>query len=374
MKFIQYTLILCFAFTLSACGAPTSKTPVNSDLEISAEAAIQKRLVLDGYLTEEKRVQNVAHPIWRNNAELCPTQTLHTGMKLWNTDLVPDRYKDFAKDIMGIDDRLKVVSIYNDTPAHRAGIKEGDIITAINGQMLTGKSRKILKTANNILEKNRNQPRMTYTLEREGETMDITINREVVCDYGIFYDPDSSMINAFADGENIFINRGFLRFAQNDEELAIVIAHELAHNTMNHIPKSQGNAALGTIGGLALDILAASAGIGTQGLFSNIGGSLGQEAYSIEFEKEADYIGMYYMARSGYDISNVAHMWRRMVAEIHEGSIEHAQTHPTSPDRFLALAKTYEEIKAKQNAGLPLIPEVKEPTAQARQQKTRGFN
>ena len=42
---------------------------------------------------------------------------------------------------------------------------------------------------------------------------------------------------AFADGTKVFLTRGMMRFAQSDEELALVVAHETAHNIMGHIDK-----------------------------------------------------------------------------------------------------------------------------------------
>jgi predicted Zn-dependent protease len=80
--------------------------------------------------------------------------------------------------------------------------------------------------------------------------------------------------------------------------------------------------------------------------------------FSQEFEAEADYVGMYFMARAGYDIDGVEEFWRRMSAENPRG-IRLAYTHPNNAARFVGLAATGEEIASSQSAGLPLRPRMR---------------
>ena len=166
---------------------------------------------------------------------------------------------------------------------------------------------------------------------------------------------NSSQINAYADGEKIIVTRGMTRFTESDTETALVVAHELAHNTMQHIDKLKQNTMTGSLGGLVVDSLLGAAGINTGNQFSQLGGALGQQRYSIPFEQEADYVGMYYLARAGYPVTGVADFWRRMAAEGNSSS-EVRTSHPTSAERFIALERTEAEIVAKQRNGAPLVP------------------
>ena len=175
----------------------------------------------------------------------------------------------------------------------------------------------------------------------------------------MLYVADDDVINAFADSENIVINRGMMRFVQSDEELALILGHELAHNARRHRRAKEWNAAMGAIGGLALDLLAVSAGVNTGGAFQDFGAGVGATLYSQEFESEADYVGMYFTRRAGFDIENVEDFWRRVAAE-HPDAIRMASTHPTTAERFLRLGRTREEILAKEAAGEPLIPNLRE--------------
>lgn len=174
--------------------------------------------------------------------------------------------------------------------------------------------------------------------------------------YYYFKMQDSDDLNAYADGKNVVMFTGMLRFMQSDEEVATVLSHELAHNLMGHPEATQGNAAAGALLGVAIDALAGSQGYSTNGQFSQMGASAGVLTYSVPFELEADYVGMYIMGRAGYDISKAPGLWRRMSLENPEG-IYNRTTHPTNAERFVALNKTINEISSKKKIGMELLPE-----------------
>ena len=90
-------------------------------------------------------------------------------------------------------------------------------------------------------------------------------------------------------------------------------------------------------------------------------GALAASAYSQEFEKEADYVGLYLMANSGIEIDNAPMFWRRMAAE-HPGNIKsnHAASHPATAERFVAIENTINEIALKLASDQPLTIELKD--------------
>jgi len=166
----------------------------------------------------------------------------------------------------------------------------------------------------------------------------------------------SKEINAYADGRNVTVTTGMMDFT-TDDELAIVVGHELAHNIMEHVQKTQRNVVLGGVAGLLVDVVAASQGIDTGGNFSKTGAQMGVVRYSPAFEEEADYVGLYILAIAGYPIDNAPSFWRKMSAE-NPNAIDMRVTHPTNPERYLLLEKTVAEIKRKQSQGLVLQPEI----------------
>ncbi len=163
-------------------------------------------------------------------------------------------------------------------------------------------------------------------------------------------------INAYADGENIVVSTGMMAFIESDDELALVLSHEMAHNLLGHPDAATSNAMAGGVVGLLADALAASQGVDTRGQFSQLGAEAGVLRYSRGFEAEADYVGLYIMAAAGYDISNTPYFWRRFSVQDPDG-IYGGRTHPSNPERFIALNKTVTEINYKRHHRLPLIPE-----------------
>lgn len=176
------------------------------------------------------------------------------------------------------------------------------------------------------------------------------------CVYKIILKEEKS-VNAYADGKDVYVTTAMMNFVRTDTELATILGHEYAHNMMGHVDAQQKNSLAGHLVGMTLDILASAGGVGTGSLFSNAGAQIGGLRYSQGFENEADYIGLYIMANSGFNIDNAPHIWRRFSIKDGEQAIYSASSHPTNPHRFIAMTKAIEEIKKKKSKGLPLIPE-----------------
>lgn len=178
------------------------------------------------------------------------------------------------------------------------------------------------------------------------------------CGYKVVLDPNQKGLNAHADGQNVVIYPAMIDFAKNDTHLAFVISHEFAHNIMGHIQAQQQNAGLGGLLGGVVDIAAGSQGYNTGGGFGKFGASQAILRYSPNFEQEADYVGLYILARTGYPIEQAPDFWRIM-SSAEPDSIYVTSTHPNNPSRTIEMEKTVAEIRAKQQAGKPLLPNIK---------------
>jgi len=198
-------------------------------------------------------------------------------------------------------------------------------------------------------------------VEREGREVFVVVTPLVACNYGVVAIADDD-VNAFADGDDVGINTGMIRFAENDDELALVIGHEFAHNALGHRARKTTNSTIGAVLGGLLDVGVAVVGVNTGGAFSKAGAGLMAGAFSKDFEGEADYLGLYLAARAGYDVGVAPDFWRRMGIE-HPASVEskYLSMHPSTPERALSLEQVVAEIRAKRDAGEPL-----EPTRDAR--------
>ena len=178
-------------------------------------------------------------------------------------------------------------------------------------------------------------------------------------------------LNAFTDGEVIYFNRGLARFAESDDEIAAVLAHEMAHITMGHLEAKRRNIASGAAVGLIVDIFLAGVipayGLARGNIFTELGARVGAQQWSTEFEAEADYTSMYLMARAGYDLASTPNLWRRLAVERPESTEERLlASHPTAQERFVRLERTLDEIRHKIRRGDPLVPNALTPEAGAR--------
>jgi beta-barrel assembly-enhancing protease len=161
---------------------------------------------------------------------------------------------------------------------------------------------------------------------------------------------DSDEVNAFAlPGGFFYVNKGLILAADNEAELAGVMAHEIAHVAARHAVENQAKASLleyaalgGSIflGGIPGLIYQNTAGIGLLGIFMK---------FSRGAEEEADKLGVQYMYAAGYDPGAMATMFEKLEAKNKKkpGFISRAfATHPAPPDRrasALALAARFPE-------------------------------
>jgi predicted Zn-dependent protease len=198
---------------------------------------------------------------------------------------------------------------------------------------------------------------LPLVVKRDTTTVQLEVPMDTVCGYGVVAKKDDQL-NAFADGRNIYVTSSMMRFATEESELETVVAHEIAHNAMRHIDAQRKNATLGAIFGAMLDIAAASYGVNTGGEYTSQMAALAAMTFSQDFEREADYVGLYILARAGRPIRNAPNLWRRMATES-PGSIKFASTHPTTAERYVRLEQGIQEIEKKQAEGAPLLPEMK---------------
>ncbi len=345
------TLII---LSLSACAGPITMAPQASSPDIARETLWQQQLVYQKYIEDQDRLFNISFPLKAANADFCgPKRAPLLGMSAWNIYSVGKTYREAAFSIYNLKDRLAVQSVAKRSPAARAGIQSGDILISVNGQSIPSGAT-ALKDADRLFDMAGYRP-SDVMIERNGNLMSKVVTPTEGCDFPVILDNKSAEINAYADGSKIVVSKGILRFTENDNELALVIAHELGHSALSHVNKMKQNAAAGMLGGLAIDSIFAAAGVGTGGQFSQMGGQMGVSHYSVAFEQEADYVGMYFMERAGYDSSGAANFWRRMAAE-GATSVNRRTSHPASPERFLAIERAHDEIRVKKARKQPLVP------------------
>jgi len=161
---------------------------------------------------------------------------------------------------------------------------------------------------------------------------------------------DSDTVNAFAmPGGHIGVFTGILRVAENQDQLAAVIGHEVAHVTQHHALKRVNREAATRIGVIGASV-ALGGGQGTADLL-NMGASLGLSLpYGRKQETEADAVGLMYMADAGFDPRQSLRLWRNMDKEAATQPPQFMSTHPSPDSRMDDLIELWVKALPRYNA------------------------
>ncbi len=155
---------------------------------------------------------------------------------------------------------------------------------------------------------------------------------------------DADEINAMAlPGGFFYVNSGLILAADDEAELAGVMAHEIAHVAARHATRGATRSQLANI--MTIPLIFVGGGIGYAAReAAGIGLPLTFLSFSRGFEAEADYLGVQYMYKAGYDPNEFVNFFEKIQAQEKKkpGSLAKAfATHPQTPDR---IQKTQEEI------------------------------
>ncbi|MBR73216.1 MAG: hypothetical protein CMM30_09810 [Rhodospirillaceae bacterium] len=172
-----------------------------------------------------------------------------------------------------------------------------------------------------------------------------------------FFVLDSPVVNAFAlPGGYIYVTRGLLALANDEAELAGVLAHEIGHVTARHSAQRYSRDLVVNLGTTIIGAVVGSQPIAELG---NIVGSAYIQGYSREQEHQADMLGVRYLARAGYDPTAMSTFLNSMSAEsslkhkidgkIGEGNEYNLfSSHPRTAERIVRSAN--EAIKNNRDA------------------------
>jgi predicted Zn-dependent protease len=121
--------------------------------------------------------------------------------------------------------------------------------------------------------------------------------------------------NAFAlPGGKVGVYSGLLYLVDSDDELAVVMGHEIAHVTARHGAQRMTESVLAVAGGVLLEVVTRNKG-NRDALLIGYGLTAGGTvlAFTREHESEADYIGIRYAAKAGYDPRAAVTFWKKML-------------------------------------------------------------
>jgi beta-barrel assembly-enhancing protease len=369
----------CLAFALigtGGCARPMTQSGPVSQLDVKNEQLKQQELVVQSQWKLQERLESVAFPLLQAAVPLCGEHVgARSGIRFTSALMYDKEYREAAR-MAGLSDTLSIVGVTKGSAAERAGMQVGDRILEFAGGVIEPKDNATKKISELVGDSFSAQltkgttsvgpwsPAYTIpntalpiTLRRDTTTMKLVVPMDTVCAFNVVA-AKSDDVNAFADGKTVYVTSAMLRFVTDDDELATVVAHEIGHNAMRHMDAKRKNALVAGLFGAVLDIASAAGGVNTGGKYTNEMMAAGAMTFSQDFEREADYVGMYILARAHKDYKDAPNIWRHIATE-NPKSIKFASSHPTTAERFVRLGQTSQELDRKIAGNEPLFPELK---------------
>ena len=223
--FKKIFLLTAIAFICSSCESPTTITSRGLDSENEKEKAIMQGIALETYYNRVEKLNNIAWPILSSSLDFCKENITDTiGIEVISLNEIDKNYRNAASEKIGLTNEPQILYVVESSPADISGLKKKDKIIEISSPEYSWEGDDIIKnTRKRIFGKNK----VRVKVERDNEIQIFEINPVKICNHRIILRQDNSL-NAFADGKNIYITQGMLRFIDEDKELQMVIAHELS--------------------------------------------------------------------------------------------------------------------------------------------------
>ena len=355
--------LLTIAMTV-LLGACASVPPANQPIATGAPGASQPsagatagittaaRSPEDGALLQlvelQDRLDRVSAPLLVNNTPLCKKNARHLlGFTAKNRYSYSSEYASAAQRLLRLDERLKVTGVLAGSGAARVGILSGDGLVAVEDKPLPQGENAERQAAAVLAPLVGKKSQVKLSVMRNGTAQTIEVPLTTACAFRVELG-NTDAINSYADGRRVLITRGMMRFAQSDQELALVVAHEMAHDILGHTIQRHDTATIASV----IDNL-----IRVHPELGMVTGMAGIKPYSQENDAAADQLGLYLAARAGYMTNDAAGFWRRL-ADKTPVSVANGFTalHPSTSYRLTAIDHAASAIRSKQASNKPLLP------------------
>ncbi|WP_294315653.1 M48 family metallopeptidase [uncultured Sphingomonas sp.] len=264
------------------------------------------------------RMAAIAYRLTTANAPLCRSLAPTPGWAIHSLGQYDPALRDQARASFGFETPIAVEAVVPGSAAAKAGVRAGDSIVSVDGRPIgSGAPGKDASSAarDAAVEQIAGLPAdrsLAVELMREGRTRTVTIPASPGCRsaFEVLLGPG---MTASADGRIVQIGvRFFERYT--DDEVAVVVAHELSHNILRHAARLE------------------AAGV-KRGLLSEVGRN--GRLFRLT-EDQADLLGAYLLRNAGYDPQIAVRFWREHGGDV-DGGLFRSRTHPSSSARAKAL-------------------------------------
>lgn len=347
---IKSASVLLPLLLLGAC-APQSQLVApaggNSTPAPVVYAPTAETTALRNMIAMQDRLFKVASPLLTANVPLCKGNARNLlGFTAKNKYSYSQAMAPAAQSL-GFDDRLQVTDVLPGSGAANNDIKRGDYLISVGDRPVPQGENAERLTAILLTPLMTGKAPVKLGLQRGSTPVNVMVPLTRACAFSIELG-NVDTVNAYSDGTRVLVTRGMLKFARTDEELAYLIAREIAHNALAHPGRQK---MVKTIGDIINNLMR------TNPDTSTLAGTGGILPYGQDMDAAADTLSLYMLVRAGYSIDNAPAFWKRLAAQ-YPVSVPNGYTalHPSTTYRLAMIGKVTQIINAKKAAGKPLLP------------------
>ncbi len=288
-------------------------------LALLAAAAPDNGAALEALRAQDARLATVAWRLVTANAALCRERQPGTGLVLHAIDQYPAGTASAAYAVFGFPTPVAVEWVVPGSPAARAGIVENEGVAAIAGTPLAAPTAAHDTSATRdaalarLAARPANGP-IALTLNDSHGTRRAIIAPVPACrsEFEVVAGPK---LGASSDGHVVQVGARLME-TYGDDDVAVVVAHELAHTILRHRARLE------------------ASGV-KWGLF----GEFGRNARLFrDTETEADVLGAFLLRNAGWDPQNAVRFWQGPGKKVDPGMFR-SRTHPSPKDRAALIAE-----------------------------------
>lgn len=322
-------------------------SPVQESSIFSRLLESPQTTALRAQLLQQDRLYRVAAPLLTKNNLLCVGFSRKIlGFTALNRYSFPPELLDSAQ-ALGFEDRLTITGVLPSSAAEQNGLHTQDVLLSVEGRNFPqgpDADRQAALLLGPIVAK---KDTINLTIERQTKKIPLSIPLTPACAFNIELG-NTDIVNSYDDGRRILVTKGMMQFVQNDNELAYVIASEMAHNILGHAGKQR---MVATIGEVIDNLLRYKPDETTAQGMSGVKPFLGS------MDAESDRLALYLLVRSGYSVDQYDSFWQRL-ADKYPATVLNSYTaiHPDLATRLDMIRQTQSDIQAKQQANQDLVP------------------
>lgn len=342
---LLHVVLLPVVLLLTACVTPPPSQPTPS---VAPRVGAAEQATLRSLVAQQDRLYRVAAPLLVKNPDLCKGNARNLlGFTAKNKYSYSADLADAAQMLFGLGERLQVMGVLAGSGAARVGVRRGDMLIAVEETPMPEGANAERQAATILAPLAGSRPSVKLTVLRDGANAALNVPLTRACAYSIELG-NADNVNAYDDGRRVMITRGMMNFARSDEELAYVLAKEMAHNSLGHAAKQNMSSTIGAI----IDNL-----IRVHPDMTALAGTSGIRPIPQELDAAADALSLYMLARAGYNVDHAVRFWERLATQYPPTVLNgYTAIHPSTAYRLSVMTKIVTDVKAKQAGKRPLFP------------------